>query len=142
MSDDNRRQPGSEGADRIGRMETALSLLLRWGVGLSLAIVLLGMVISFSRHPDYAWSPAALTQLTAENAPFPRQLSEAFASAIRLRGRGLVLVGVFLLVATPLVRVGASIVGFAFERDWTYVAITSTVLALVLLSFLLGKAGG
>jgi len=129
-------------ANRIGRMETVLSLLLRSGVGLSLTTVLLGMVISFARHPDYTWSPQALKQLTADDATFPRRVGEAFASAVRLRGRGVITVGVLLLIATPLLRVVASIVGFAFDRDWTYVMITSTVLALVLVSFLLGRTVG
>ena len=34
-----------------------------------------------------------------------------------------------------------SLVGFARERDRTYVLITAAVLALLILSFALGKAG-
>jgi uncharacterized membrane protein len=39
-----------------------------------------------------------------------------------------------LLLATPVIRVAFSIIGFAIERDRTYVAITSVVLATLLVS--------
>lgn len=50
--------------------------------------------------------------------------------------------GLLLLIATPVARVAASIVLFARERDITFVIITTTVLVLLLLSFVLGAAGG
>jgi uncharacterized membrane protein len=37
-------------------------------------------------------------------------------------------------------RVAISIFGFLYEKDRLYVLITTTVLALLLISFLLGKA--
>jgi uncharacterized membrane protein len=42
--------------------------------------------------------------------------------------------GLLVLVATPLVRVMASVVGFALEGDRLYVAITLTVLTILLVS--------
>ena len=37
-------------------------------------------------------------------------------------------VGLFILLATPLARVIASVVEYASERDWTFVALTLGVL--------------
>ena len=41
-----------------------------------------------------------------------------------------------------MLRVAVSILGFVYERDWTFVAITSLVLGFLILSFILGKAEG
>ena len=40
--------------------------------------------------------------------------------------------GVLLLIATPIARVLFSVLGFARERDWMYVACSTLVLALLL----------
>ena len=45
--------------------------------------------------------------------------------------------GLIVLVATPIVRVAASLVGFALEGDRLYVGITAVVLAILLASVLL-----
>ena len=46
--------------------------------------------------------------------------------------------GLLLLICTPILRVAASIVIFALQRDRLYVVITAAVLTLVALSFALG----
>jgi uncharacterized membrane protein len=40
--------------------------------------------------------------------------------------------GLLLLIATPIARVAFSLVGFAMERDRTYVVITAIVLAILI----------
>jgi len=42
--------------------------------------------------------------------------------------------GVLLLIATPVARVFISVIGFARERDWMYVACSLIVLALLCFS--------
>ena len=51
------------------------------------------------------------------------------------------MLGLLLLIATPVARVAFSIVAFALEGDRLYVAITAVVLALLVLSFAVGAAG-
>jgi uncharacterized membrane protein len=48
----------------------------------------------------------------------------------------LIQLGLLLLIATPIVRVAFSMVGFAIERDRMYVAFTLIVLAILLYSLL------
>jgi uncharacterized membrane protein len=48
--------------------------------------------------------------------------------------------GLLVLVATPVARVLFSVIAFIYERDWTYVAITMIVLALLCYS-LFGGGG-
>jgi uncharacterized membrane protein len=42
--------------------------------------------------------------------------------------------GLLLLILTPVARVAFSLAGFALERDGTYVALTSIVLAILIYS--------
>lgn len=48
--------------------------------------------------------------------------------------------GLLVLVAIPVVRVVGGLVGFALERDWRYVAVTTAVLVVMAVSLLLGQA--
>ena len=50
-------------------------------------------------------------------------------------------VGLLVLIATPVMRVAVSILAFAADRDWRFVAITISVLAILLVSLLVGRAG-
>ena len=57
-------------------------------------------------------------------------------------GQRMIVAGLLLLIATPVLRVLVSIVGFAIQRDLAFVAITCVVLALLVASFLIGAAHG
>ena len=46
-----------------------------------------------------------------------------------------------LVILTPISRVAVSIVAFAVEGDRRYVIVTSIVLAILVASLVLGKAG-
>ena len=61
--------------------------------------------------------------------------------APHLRATGLFLtVGLVVLMATPVARVIASVVEYASERDWTFVALTSVVLLVLTGSLLVALA--
>jgi len=49
-------------------------------------------------------------------------------------GLGVIQMGLFLLIATPVVRVIFSVFAFLIERDSFYAVVTSIVLAVLLLS--------
>jgi uncharacterized membrane protein len=127
--------PDRDAADR--RMEQALGNLLRVGVIVAAALVLFGAVIYLWRHglkePD-------LKIFHGEPAEFRDPLS-ILALAWQFRGRGLIMLGVLALIATPVVRVAFSALGFTRERDWVYVAVTLTVLGLLLFSLFIGHPG-
>lgn len=127
---------------RVRRVELAISNLLRIGVFSSLAIVLLGTILTFTHHPDYVNSPDALKTLTGSNAHFPRSVAEVLKGLAETRGQSYVILGLAILIATPVMRVAVSILAFAYQRDRTYVVITAIVLTLLLASFVLGKIEG
>jgi uncharacterized membrane protein len=71
-----------------------------------------------------------------------RIASEIVKGAIALRARSIIQLGVLMLIATPIARVALSLVGFALERDRTYVVITGIVLATLLFSLISGAVQG
>ncbi len=137
MTESEKKQP----VDKVRQVELLISSLLRWGVLASLVVVVAGTVISFTHHPDYLSSPAELKKITSIGAEFPHSIKSVLSEVRQLRGRSLVVVGLLLLIATPVARVAVSIFAFVYEEDLVFVVITSVVLALLLLSFFLGKAG-
>ena len=63
-----------------------------------------------------------------------RGLAGTLRDVVALRGRGIMQLGLLLLIATPVARVALTAVAFAFERDRTYVLIALLVLVLLLKS--------
>jgi uncharacterized membrane protein len=131
--------PATEPARKV---ELLISNLLRGGVIVSLFLITMGTALSFVHHPDYLSSRPALARLTHPGAAFPRTVAEVMQGVRGMRGQAIAAVGLMLLVATPVARVAVSILAFAYERDWAFVAITSVVFALLLLSFVLGRVEG
>ena len=118
------------------RVENLLGNLLRIGVGIAAFVVLVGAILYLAQHgtdaPDgqtFHGEPAHLRS--------PRGI---VANAFSGRGRGVMQLGLLLLIATPVARVAFSVVAFAWQRDYLYVALTLFVLAILLLSiFFLGR---
>ena len=121
--------------------ELLISGLLRYGVFSSLALVAVGMVLTFVRHPDYFSSGEALQRLTAPEHT-PHRLSDVTEGLLTVRGQAFVMMGLLVMMAIPVLRVALSLRIFRQQRDRAYVLMTSVVLVLLLLSFLLGKAEG
>ncbi|MGA7631343.1 MAG: DUF1634 domain-containing protein [Terriglobales bacterium] len=122
---------------RDRRLELILGNLLRTGVLLSAAVVLAGACIYLARH---AHEPANYRVFRGEPTDF-RTIRGVVNSVMHGRGRGLIQLGLLLLIATPIARVAFSVVGFALERDRMYVIFTLIVLAILLFS-LLGSGMG
>jgi uncharacterized membrane protein len=114
------------------QFDVVLAHVLRIGVVASALVVATGGLVFLVRHgherPSYhvfRGEPGNLTTLPG-----------IVAEAMHLSGRGLVQLGLLLLVATPVARVVFSVVGFLRQRDWLYVAITTVVLTLLAYSLL------
>ena len=118
-------------------MELILGNLLRSGVLLSAAVVLWGGCIYLFRH---AHESANYRVFVGEPSEY-RSIRGVIQSVINGRGRGLIQLGLLLLIATPIARVAFSVVGFTIERDRLYVGFTLIVLAILLYS-LFGSSVG
>jgi|ERR1035438_5828165 uncharacterized membrane protein len=117
------------------RMETFIGNLLRAGVLSSALIVAIGAAVYLVRHGH---SPTSYRTFQSE-PPNLRTVSGIFREALALRGRGIIQLGLLLLIATPVARVAFSIFGFAEEHDRLYVIVASIVL-LILAYSLIGSA--
>jgi uncharacterized membrane protein len=125
---------------RVRRVELWISNLLRGGVVASLTFILFGTALSFLHHPAYLSSSAELSHLTQPGSAFPHTLGTVANGVRHLNGQALVIFGLMLLIATPIMRVAVSIFAFIYQEDRVYTFITLMVLGLLLLSFVLGRA--
>ncbi len=121
--------------------EKTISTILRVGVATSITIIAAGLVLTFVHHPDYFSSRPALGTLIDARANYTASVGAVIKGAREGRGQSIVMIGILILIATPVARVAASIALFAAEHDRAYVAITSVVLLLLILSFVIGAAG-
>ncbi|MBV8780294.1 MAG: DUF1634 domain-containing protein [Phycisphaerae bacterium] len=130
-------------ADRAARhVELLISNLLRFGVLASLLLVIAGTIVSFVKHPEYIHSHAVLAPLTSDRAAFPKSLADSVHDFGLSPGRSLIVIGLLLLVATPVMRVAVSVLAFLYERDFAFTIITLVVLSLLIISFVIGKSTG
>jgi hypothetical protein len=106
-----------------------------------LATSLVGLWPMFAHHPDYLRSSADLVRLTSPGAALPHSLRDVIEGVRVWRGQAVVALGLIMLILTPVLRVVVSVIAFAIERDRVFIAVTSTVLAVLLLSFMLGRIG-
>lgn len=112
------------------QFETVIGRLLRTGVIVAAAWVLAGgvrYVVEYrGTKPDYKVFQGEPADL--------RYARDIVHDAMGLHARGLIQLGLLLLIATPIVRVAFSVIGFAMEKDWMYVGITLFVLTLLIYS--------
>jgi uncharacterized membrane protein len=67
-----------------------------------------------------------------------RSVPGVITEALSLQGRGIIQLGLLLLIATPIARVAFSVFAFAQQHDRTYVVVTLVVFAVLLYSLLGG----
>jgi uncharacterized membrane protein len=121
-------------ATAIRQTELLISAILRGGVLLSGGVTLLGLLLLFVHNPG---ASARLAKMQFPHTPGAVLTGIAHGDPLAV-----IMLGLLLLIATPVSRIAVSILAFAVEKDWRYVAITAVVLAILLISFILGKAGG
>src|SRR5512135_1919148 len=113
--------------DRIQRL---LGGLLITGVVSAAAIVLAGGIAYLIR---YGATPRSFHIFTGEPSDL-RHLDGIIADAFSLKSRGIIQLGLLVLIATPIARVAFSLVAFLRDRDWIYTFFTLFVLLLLLYS--------
>jgi uncharacterized membrane protein len=114
------------------RLEQSMATLLRAGVVLAAAVVSVGGTLVLLRHggsvADYRvfrGEPVAL-----------RTVSGILTDALAGHGRGLIQLGLLVLIATPVARVAFALVAFVLQRDRIYAMVTLIVLAVLAFSLL------
>jgi uncharacterized membrane protein len=107
--------------------EQLLGNLLRAGVILAAVVVLLGGIIFLARHgterADYREF-----HLGAEDF---RSVGGILQAVFEGRARGIIQLGLLMLIGTPVARVLLAAFAFQRQRDYLYVGVSLLVLALL-----------
>lgn len=112
-------------------MEQFIGLQLRSGVLLSSFIVLSGGVLYLAQSGNL---PLPHYQLfLGEKAGFTTG-REIWAGLANLKAKGIIQLGVVVLIATPILRIFFSLIGFILEKDRLYIGITFIVLLVMMFS--------
>jgi uncharacterized membrane protein YfcA/uncharacterized membrane protein len=118
-------QVGQQRTPAAASTYNIIGWVLQGGVILSAAVILIGLFL-LSLEPD-KFDPQKLVL-------FPQTFGEVWAGLLVLRPQAVIVLGLLLLIATPVLRVAVSIVAFAVERDGRFVVITTIVLLILLFS--------
>ena len=104
--------------------------MLRNGLRIAAAVVAVGAVVYLIRHgaekPNYRFFSGQPADL--------RTINGVLRDVAAFRARGIIQLGLLLLIATPVARVAFSVWAFARLGDSRYVVITLIVLGLLLFS--------
>jgi uncharacterized membrane protein len=114
------------------KMEAFIGNLLRGGVILAATTVLAGAILYLARHGHERISYAAYRGEPLEY----KTVAGVLRNVAALRGRGIIQLGLLILIATPVARVLFSIFGFVRERDRLYAVVASIVLVILLYSLI------
>ena len=112
-------------------LEKLIGQLLRIGVLLSSIVVIAGGMVYLWRHgrekPQFH-----VFRGEPEKMRMPGPL---FRAILNGEGRPLIQLGLFILIATPILRIVFSVFGYLLEKDYLYVLITAIVLGVILWNF-------
>lgn len=115
-------------------MQLLLGRVLRAGTVMSICIVFFGGVIYLYRH---GMAVANYNKFTGVPY-FVQHTHVLIAGAFNLKGQAIIQLGIILLIATPILRVIFSTVGFVLEKDYMYVGISLLVLLIIFMSMVNG----
>ena len=118
------------------QLDLTIGRLLRYGVFLSVAIVLIGTIIYFIKHGSEIPNYTKFTMVPAEL----RRPVGIIDQALHFTGNGIIQLGLLTLIATPIARVLFSVIAFLRQRDYLYTVITVIVFLILMFSFFLEKA--
>ena len=121
-------QQGQFSVQKINKAELFVSYALRIGVLLSATVITMGLLRFF---------------ITGESGDighfYPTHIRDIIAGAVAFKPFGVIMLGLVLLILTPVLRVGISLLVFITEKDWLYVGITAIVFLILISSLFFGK---
>ncbi|KPN79133.1 Uncharacterized protein RZ56_11760 [Apilactobacillus kunkeei] len=121
----NTQQPATK--EEMNRIELVIGKILRVGVIISAIIMIIGLLLLLiTGKSGYA------------NDAFPTTFKAIFSGIESLKPYAIMMLGIFCLILTPVLRVIVSIYSFYKEKDMLYVWITTFVLIVLIISFFFG----
>jgi len=118
-------------------MQLLLGRVLRAGTVISVSIVFFGGIIYLYRHGHSVADYSVWKGIPG----FIQNAGSLIKGAFDLRGQAIIQLGIILLIATPIIRVIFSTIGFVLEKDYMYTGISILVLLIIFISMMSGHAG-
>ncbi len=118
---------------RLFSLELFIAKFLRYGVLLAGGLMFIGWMMQIDFQHD---TFAAFKQY--QHLPLTQALDAAFAN--HAYGLLVAYLGLFVLIALPILRVGLTAIVFIIEKDYALAACAALVLSGLALSFALGYA--
>ncbi|AFS00820.1 DUF1634 domain-containing protein [Lentilactobacillus buchneri] len=113
--------------EEMADVQLIIGKILRLGVIISATVMIIGLVLLIVKgnggYPHNA---------------FPTDFTQIWAGIAELKPYAIMMLGIFLLILTPVLRVVVSIYSFYREGDSLYVWITTIVLVILGISFVFG----
>lgn len=114
----------------ISNAERLIGQVMQVGVFLAAGVMLVGVLLFLiSGQSGYSGNY------------HPSSFSTIFAGVIRFKPYAIIMLGLFLLILTPVLRVIVSIYAFYVAHDHLYVWITTLVLVILLIAMIIGMYG-
>jgi uncharacterized membrane protein len=119
------------GADATRRLELAIARILQWGIGVSVALVAIGVGLMLLD---------GISPLDPTFPPFDPRV--VVAQMLALEPAGFLWLGLALTIATPSVRVAASLAGYLRQGDRRMALVSLGILVVIALSIVVAGSGG
>ncbi|WP_461213771.1 DUF1634 domain-containing protein [Lacticaseibacillus sp. GG6-2] len=119
MSDEMRKE--------IDDIEKIIGKIMQIGVLIAAAVLIIGLAtLLITGNTGYA------------TGVHPHSVSTILQGVVHLRPYAVMMLGIFLLILTPVLRVVVSIYAFIKEKDRLYAGITTIVLIILLVAMVIG----
>jgi uncharacterized membrane protein len=118
-------------------IQSLIGQVLRAGMIISISIVFIGGVFYIYRHGHTIANYRIFTGVP----DFVQHTGTLINGVINLKGQAIIQIGIILLIATPILRVIFSAIGFMLEKDYMYVGISLLVLLIIFISLMNCNSG-
>jgi uncharacterized membrane protein len=112
-------------------IEQLIGLQLRYGVLIASLIVLTGGIFYLQQYGSLG-IPAYHTFI-GTNAGYTT-VGQVTSGLVTFNAKSFIQLGVLVLMATPILRIAFSLIGFILEKDRMYIGITLIVLTVMMIS--------
>ena len=115
-------------------MDYVIGLALRIGVIVSIALVLIGVALLVVEGKGLGYSDYSIMSIRSNVNTTVIPPIMALRGLSQADGLSFIILGLMVLIATPVLRVALGIASFTMERDWLYVVITIVVFINLMLA--------
>ncbi|MFP3311790.1 MAG: DUF1634 domain-containing protein [Caldivirga sp.] len=115
-------------------MDYVIGLALRIGVVVSIVLMIIGGTLLIIEGRGLGYSDYSIMSIRSRVNTTVIPPITALRGLCQADGLSFIILGLMVLIATPVLRVALGIASFTMERDWLYVVITIVVFINLMLA--------